>query len=137
MPHSRPLRRRTFPLLAACLTAATLTGLALAARSNKQWSDNLAGPDSSNFVDSDQINKANVSQLEVAWSYPYASQGFNPVVVDDVMYVLGRNNSLIALDAATGKEIWIHEGLGGIVSRGINYWQSADRRSTPLPASRS
>src|SRR4029450_4781190 len=40
--------------------------------------------------------------------------------------VLGRGNSLIALDATTGKELWIHEGLGGIVSRGINYWQSED-----------
>ena len=44
----------------------------------------------------------------------------------------GRNNSLIALDATTGKELWIHEGLGGIVSRGINYWQSADGKDKRL-----
>jgi hypothetical protein len=50
-------------------------------RSNKWWWDNLAGPDSSNFVASDQIKKANVSQLEVAWFYPYATPGFNPIVV--------------------------------------------------------
>ena len=31
-----------------------------------------------------------------------------------MMYVSGRNNSLIALDATTGKEIWIHEGIHGI-----------------------
>ena len=31
--------------------------------------------------------------------------GFNPVVVDGVMYVLGKNNNLVALDAVTGKEI--------------------------------
>ena len=36
---------------------------------------------------SDQIKKSNVNQLEVAWTYPYAAAGFNPVVVDDVMYV--------------------------------------------------
>src|SRR5688572_17901179 len=99
MPDTRPpLRPWTFPLIAAALAAATLTGLAGAARTQKNWWDNLAGPDSSNFVDLDQIKKSNVDQLEVAWSYPYATAGFNPVVVDDVMYVLGRNSSLIALD---------------------------------------
>ena len=133
MPEIRPpLRHRTFPLIAAGLIAATLSGLAGAARSTRNWWDNLAGPDSSNFVDLDEIKKSNVGQLEVAWSYPYATPGFNPVVVDDVMYVLGRNNSLIALDATTGKELWIHEGLGGIVARGINYWQSADGKDKRL-----
>ena len=133
MPDTRlSLRHRAFPLIAAGLVAATLAGLAGAARSNRNWWDNLAGPDSSNFVDLDEIKKSNVGQLEVAWFYPYATPGFNPVVVDDVMYVLGRNNSLIALDATTGKELWIHEGLGGIVSRGINYWQSADGKDKRL-----
>ena len=132
MPDTRSLRHRAFPLIAAGLVAATLTGVAGAARSNRNWWDNLAGPDSSNFVDLDEIKKSNVGQLEVAWSYPYATPGFNPVVVDDVMYLLGRNNSLIALDATTGKELWIHEGLGGIVSRGINYWQSADGKDKRL-----
>jgi hypothetical protein len=31
----------------------------------------------------------------------------------------GRDNSPVALDAATGREIWIHTGLNGIASRGI------------------
>jgi quinoprotein glucose dehydrogenase len=132
MPESPLLRHRTFPLIAAALVAATLAGLAGAARTSRNWWDNLAGPDSSNFVDLDQINKSNVGQLEVAWSYPYATPGFNPIVVDDVMYVVGRNSSLIALDATTGKEIWIHEGLGGITARGVNYWQSADGKDKRL-----
>src|ERR671936_822061 len=110
-------RRILFPLIAAVLIAGIGVAVAIAARSNKWWWDNLAGPDSSNFVGSDQIKKSNVSQLEVAWFYPYATTGFNPIVVDDVMYVLGRNNALVALDAATGKEIWIHEGLAGITAR--------------------
>ena len=58
--------------------------------------------------------------------------GFNPIVVDDVMYVLGRGSSLIALDATTGKELWIHEGLAGITSRGVNYWQSEDGKDRRL-----
>ncbi|MBI1875830.1 MAG: PQQ-binding-like beta-propeller repeat protein [Acidobacteria bacterium] len=119
-------------LIAAALLAVVAVGLAIAARSDKWWWDNLAGPDSSNFVDIDQIDKSNVSQLEVAWFYPYATAGFNPIVVDDVMYTLGRNGSLIALDATTGKELWIHEGLNGITSRGVNYWQSEDGKNRRL-----
>jgi quinoprotein glucose dehydrogenase len=37
----------------------------------------------------------------------------------------------VALDATTGKEIWIHEGLAGMTARGIN-WQSADGKDRRL-----
>ena len=57
---------------------------------------------------------------------------FNLIVVDDVVYVYGRNGSLIALNASTGKEIWIHEGLNGMASRGINYWQAEDGKERRL-----
>ena len=51
---------------------------------------------------------------------------FNPIVVDGVMYVLARDNELVALDAATGKELWARAHEGGVSGRGINYWQSRD-----------
>src|SRR5262245_41751173 len=70
---------------------------------------NFPNADSSNFMDFDQITKANVKDLEVAWFYPYGAAVFSPVYVDGVLYGLGRNSSaLVALDATTGKEIWIH-----------------------------
>ena len=40
--------------------------------------------------------------------------------------------SLIALDPATGKEIWIHENIPGLSARGINYWQSKDGKDKRL-----
>ena len=43
-----------------------------------------------------QINKSNATKLDVAWIYPTGP------VVDGVMYVLVQNNSVVALDAATG-----------------------------------
>jgi quinoprotein glucose dehydrogenase len=88
-------------------------------------------PDNAKFMTLDQINKSNVASLKVAWTYPTqdnVSYVFNPVVVDNVMYVLARNNSLVAIDATTGKEIWIHEALNGIAPRGVNYWESKDRK---------
>jgi quinoprotein glucose dehydrogenase len=57
---------------------------------------------------------------------------FNPIVVDNVVYVLARNNSLVALDAATGKEIWIRENRRGIAPHGINHWESKDRSDRRL-----
>lgn len=34
--------------------------------------------------------------------------------------------------ASIGKEIWIHEGLNGMTSRGVNYWQSDDGKDRRL-----
>jgi hypothetical protein len=47
------------------------------------------------------------------WFYPDGNKGFrygfNPLVVDGVMYVVGKDNATVALDAVTGKEIWVHD----------------------------
>ena len=104
----------------------------LAQNTHKTWKDYGGGPDTSRYTALDQIRKTNVKQLEVAWSYFNGSSGMNPIVVDGVMYVYGRNNSLIALDAATGKEIWIHTGLSSIATLGVNYWESKDRKDRRL-----
>jgi quinoprotein glucose dehydrogenase len=124
--------RVVFGLITLVLVGLVAGGVGSAARSDKWWWDHLGGPSSSQFSNLDQIKKSNVHELQVAWHYPYAANLFNPIVVEDVMYTLGRDNSLIALDATTGKEIWIHEGLAGINARGINYWQSEDGRDKRL-----
>ena len=43
------------------------------------------------------------------------------------MYVEAKNNSLVALDAVTGRELWVHPFQGPVTSRGMNYWESKDR----------
>ena len=99
------------------------------------WHAYLGGADSSQYSSLDQINKKNVSQLQVAWTYATRdtrTYRFNPVIVDGVMYVLAKNMALVALDAASGKEIWTHENQGAIGDRGINYWESADRKDRRL-----
>ena len=99
------------------------------ARSFKTWGQYLGGADSSQYSALDQIDKRNVARLEVAWTYSTddgRSYRFNPLIVGGTMYVLARNNSIVALDAATGQERWTHRNEGGVTDRGINYWQSAD-----------
>ena len=92
------------------------------------WRTYGGGGHASQYSALDQINKSNVTQLAVAWSFPVGERSFvfNPIVVDDVMYVLARDNDLVALDAGTGRELWSHPHEGPVSARGINYWQSAD-----------
>ena len=72
-----------------------------------QWTAYGGGSHSSQFSALNQINKKNVAQLQVAWTYPVTGNMiFNPIVIDGVMYVQGSGNAIVALDAATGKEIW-------------------------------
>ncbi len=99
------------------------------------WKDYGGGPDQSKYVIAEDINKSNVQQLQVAWSYSTEDDRayqWNPVIVDTIMYVLAKNSSLVALNIVTGKEIWIHTNLRGIASRGINYWESKDRKDRRL-----
>ena len=103
----------------------------LALQQHKEWKDYGGGPDHSKFVALKEITKSNVDQLQIQFvvpTYDKSGYNFNPIIVDNVMYVLGRNNSLIAVDATTGKEIWIHKDLRGIIARGINFWQSKDKK---------
>jgi quinoprotein glucose dehydrogenase len=121
-------------LCGLCLAFAAVQ-LADAQVNRRVWRDYGGGPDNSRYLTLNQITKSNLDRLGVAWTYPTRdtiAYVFNPIIVDRVMYVLARNNSLVALDATTGKEIWVHEGLTGIAPRGINYWESADRSDRRL-----
>jgi quinoprotein glucose dehydrogenase len=93
------------------------------------WQAYGGGAHSSQYSALNQISKSNVSQLDVAWTYPVTGNIiFNPIVVNGVMYLQGTSNAIVALDAATGKEIWQHANQGGIGARGFNYWESPDRK---------
>jgi len=104
-------------------------------RQHATWENYGGGADQSKFVVVDDITKSNVGKLKEVWFYPTGdntSYYFNPVIVDTVMYVLARDNSLVALNAKNGNEIWIHSKLEGIARRGINYWESEDKKDRRL-----
>lgn len=118
----------------ACLTLLLSCGKDNSTPKHSTWSHYAGSPDQSKYFDGSEITKENVSQLEVAWVYK-ADGGFNnfsPIVVDTVMYVFGKSNSLIALNAITGEEIWIHANLRGLTRKGINYWESKDKKDKRL-----
>jgi quinoprotein glucose dehydrogenase len=91
------------------------------------WDQYLGGVDSSQYSSLDQVNKSNVGQLTVAWTYPTGENySFNPLVIGSTMYVLAKNRSIVALDATTGKELWVHANEGPVGTRGMSHWRSAD-----------
>jgi glucose dehydrogenase len=123
------------------------------------WSSYLGSGSSSQFSGLKQIDKANVSQLQVAWTF-MAGDGpapeFGPLVVNGKMYVLGsdlpdappaaavgangqarrgggpQRTTIVCLDPTTGKELWRHKNAGQVGTRGMNYWQSADGKDKRL-----
>jgi quinoprotein glucose dehydrogenase len=100
-----------------------------------QWPDYGGTPDQAKYAVTPDLTKKNVARLEVAWMYATGDERayqFNPIIVDDVMYVLAKNSSLVAIDVRTRKELWIHANLRGITNRGINFWKSRDGRDARL-----
>ena len=88
----------------------------------------------------DQISRTNFNTLEVAWRFKTDSLGprpeYNlqstPLMVGGVLYsTAGSRRAVIALDAATGEMLWMHnenEGARGdaaprrLSGRGLAYW---------------
>lgn len=106
-----------------------------------EWSVYRGDNASTGYSSLNQINKDNVSQLEVAWIYHTgdAREGnrsaiqCNPIIVNGMMYVTSPKLKLFALDPATGKELWKfnpfanEEAVG--VNRGVTYWSDGkDKR---------
>src|SRR5581483_8734400 len=125
-------------LLATSALCAFCVGTASAQKGDASWSDYLGGPASAHYSPLKQINVSNVSKIETAWTYP-AGDGpstFCPLVVNNIAYVSAKGGALVALDAASGKELWVRPfgsggggGRGGIAGqRGANYWESEDHK---------
>ena len=134
------MRTLAFALLVALAIASPFGQSAPASRPYTTWRDYGGASDSMQYSALTQINKTNVANLEQAWFFPVPDKGgnlgFNPIVVDGVMYLMGPQGSIVAVEAATGKQIWLHRvegaGTGGRATRGINYWESSDRSDRRL-----
>jgi len=134
------VRTLAFALLVVLAIASPFGQSAPASRPYTTWRDYGGASDSMQYSALTQINKTNVATLEQAWFFPVPDKGgnlgFNPIVVDGVMYLMGPQGSIVAVEAATGKQIWLHRvegaGTGGRATRGINYWESSDRSDRRL-----
>lgn len=96
----------------------------------RRWSVYGGGPDSIRYSALDQINRDNVQDLEVAWTYdtgdafPESEMECNPIIVERTLYATTPRLRVIALDAATGKLRWSFDPhmRGKARNRGLTYW---------------
>ena len=130
------VNRSRYSAVAVAGLAAILSGAEAPQRPYTTWSDYGGSADSMQYSALRQIDRTNVSRLELAWSYmapgPTGRFSFNPLVVNGIMYLVGKESHIVALDAATGKQIWDHPLEGNPTNRGFNYWESKDRSDRRL-----
>ena len=88
-----------------------------------------------------QINRGNVGQLKVAWTYRTGAEEVNaagkrnaafestPILVDGLLYLTTPYSRVIALDPASGKEKWVFDPqialdrrYSEMTSRGVSAW---------------
>jgi glucose dehydrogenase len=96
----------------------------------------------------DQINRENVSRLEILWRRPGIDARFTqpfpelkpsayfratPIVVDGVLYAPNAVGLVEAFDGATGKTLWVQEPLdaslqavAGQGNRGVDVWGTGE-----------
>ena len=86
-----------------------------------------------------QIHAANVHKLQPAWEYhtrdanQRSTMHVNPIVVNGVMYVTTPSMKAVALDAASGRELWSFDPAkhnnGTVIrlrNRGVAYWKGSE-----------
>ncbi len=123
------------------------SGLLAAPAAGQQWPSYGGDPGGSRYSRLTQINRQNVRQLEVAWTYrtgdvsdgsrwPRRSKfEATPILVGGTLYLSTPFNRVIALDPATGAERWTYDPKidlsvrysEGLVSRGVSYWSDLTR----------
>jgi len=91
----------------------------------------------------DQVNADNVGDLEIAWRWralplgdrPDRNLKATPLMIDGTLYTPSGQHEVVALDAATGQEIWRYtpepasvadRGLG-LGSRSLAYWRDGEQ----------
>ncbi len=97
------------------------------AASRQDWAAYNGGANGEHYSPLAQITPANVHLLKPAWRFNAGTDGglqVNPLVVGRVLYGYTATLQVIALDAATGKQIWTFDpGISARQpSRGFTYW---------------
>jgi len=119
---------------------ATLPVTGQAGAKNGEWATYGGDLANTRYAALDQINAGNFNKLEVAWRFKTENLGprpeyqfeSTPLMVKGVLYsTAGTRRAVVALDAATGEMLWMHnerEGPRGesaprqLSGRGLAYW---------------
>lgn len=124
------------------LAFGVLAGCARRTDTSVDWRVTGGDPGNSRYSSLDQINRGNVAQLRVAWTYHtgdmpaggHSEIQATPIVVDSVLYTTTPALAVVALRANSGTLIWRFDPFASStreshVNRGVVYWSDGtDRR---------
>jgi quinoprotein glucose dehydrogenase len=100
-------------------------------------------PGAMRYCPLNQINRENVQRLQVAWTFNTGGLSpevrnsaiqCTPIVVDGVMYLTSPDTQVIALEAATGRQLWRFDPKRSrhrhLYHRGVAYWSESGGRES-------
>jgi quinoprotein glucose dehydrogenase len=139
---------RLHAILVAGVALSAVAGCAPAEPALKGWPVYGADPAATHYSSLADIDRTNVADLTVAWEWrpgemrddvngtrPGNFQN-TPLMIDDVLYLSTPYNRVVALDAASGQELWAYDPRAyddgqpangtGFVHRGVAAWRDGD-----------
>lgn len=129
--------------LACELAAVAGSALLLAGSLHGEWRHYAGDAGATRYSPLKQIHRGNVAGLRVAWTFrtgdmrdrPRTTIECTPIVAGEVMYLTSPQVKAMAVDAASGREIWRFDPFAGEeedrakgVNRGVTYWEGGDDR---------
>jgi len=112
------------------------------------WTTYSGDPGGTRYSPAKQIDRANVAQLKVAWTYHTGALGHNedldkkaafeatPILVDGKLYLSTPYDHVVALDAVSGAKIWEFDpklelpyGASEVTSRGVSAWRDPSAKA--------
>jgi quinoprotein glucose dehydrogenase len=129
---------------------ATLAQTPAAARASVEWRQYAGDNASTKYSRLDQINAENFSKLKVVWTWRSVEEPVvtahqlrtwawesTPLMIGDVLYVTTSLSQVAAIDAGTGRTLWVYDpetwkngtpSNNGFVHRGVAYWADGEDR---------
>ncbi len=128
--RSQTLKRSMMTLVAAGPLFLAGVGFHSAGKNDEQkqdWPSYGGSSENNHYSPLTQINRSNVKQLTIAWIFDTQEEGglqTSPIIVDGVLYGITPTQRVFALDAATGRSLWVFDsGIRGTQpDRGLAYW---------------